>query len=183
MNTLPFRFVYGNRRLIHQPNLAMVESVQRLQGSPLSQRDIDELEKEADDLVLDQNKILVTGIHNEAHQRASTIAMKWGCPQILVIAFDPRVLWFGSHLETMPDLFQRAKLWRHWFDSKTDLVLSISLSPIPLNKPGNAVRPCIDRIITEIASPAPVPLHQVVTHNGDTREWQMHDRELQEVAS
>jgi hypothetical protein len=147
----PFPFVYGNEQLLSSSRLAYVESVQRLQGQELTKKDIEEIEEESTELVIDQRKILVTGIHNQAHQKAACIPLRFASPRILVLAFDPRVLWINRDEDELPELFDEARLWRYRFDPLIDLVLCTSLSPILANKAAVRQIPRIDRIAKEIS--------------------------------
>jgi hypothetical protein len=146
-----FRYIYGNEELLTSSRLAHVESVQRLQGQELTKRDILEIEEEAIDLVLDQRKIMVTGIHNKAHQVAACVPLRFASPRILVLAFDPRVLWIDKNEDELPELFDEACLWRYRFDPLIDLVLCTCLSPILANKAATRQIPKVDRIAKEIS--------------------------------
>ncbi len=146
-----FPYIYGNTQLLGSSRLACCESVFKHQEHQLTKRDIEEIEEEAIDLVVYEHKILVTGIHNHAHQVASCIPLRFGSPRILILDFDPRILWVGKAEDDLPELFSPAILWRYWFDPLVDLILCTSLSPIAKNQPGKLVLKDIDESVLNLA--------------------------------
>lgn len=136
-------WLYGNARLL-QGNIANVELAL---GSPIhTPSQLDEIEQTAEKLVL-CGQILVTGIHNAAHQRAAIVPLRWGAPRILVVSGG-----FHYHLgaELKDEPFRAARLWRYQFDEKTDLVIS---RRAPGKKPTFASNnPTVDRLIVRLAS-------------------------------
>lgn len=145
-----FPFVYGNTQLLSSSRLACCESVFIHQGHQLSKTEIKEIEEEATELVVFEHKILVTGIHNHAHQVASCIPLRFGSPRILILDFDPRVLWIGKAEDDLPELFSPAILWRYWFDPLVDLILCSSMSPIVRNQPGKLILRDLDDIVLSL---------------------------------
>ena len=110
-------WLYGNVRLFHQ----QLCCVHRALGQPRHRpHDLDVIETEAEHIVLG-GRVLVSGVHNAAHQRAAVVPLRWGAPRILVLSG-------GFRLHLGPDLvdepFRAARLWRYRFDPSTDLVIS-----------------------------------------------------------
>lgn len=95
--------------------------VQQALGNPeQSELRLGEIEREAEECVL-RGHTLVSGIHNNAHQRAAIVPLRWGSPRILVLSGGFRCH-MGENLDEEP--FKAARLWRHKFDPLTDLVVS-----------------------------------------------------------
>lgn len=104
------------------------------------------IEQEAERAVL-EGRIIVTGIHSPAHQRAAIVPLRWGAPRIVVLSG-------GFHHHLGPDLkeepFRAARLWRYQFDAKTDLVIS---RRAPEKLPTFAqFNPTVDRLIERITA-------------------------------
>lgn len=136
-------WLYGNARLLGG-NLAHIE--QSL-GPPIQPpATLDEIERETERLIL-SGKVLVTGIHNAAHQRAAVVPLRWGSPRILIVSggFEHHL---GKDLKQEP--FRTARLWRYQFDERTDLVIS---RRAPDRLPTFAHHnPTVDRLIVGITT-------------------------------
>jgi len=110
-------WLYGNVKLLDS-RLAHVEAC----GSHADHRpaELEAIEQATERLVL-EGHVLVTGVHNPAHQRSAVVPLRWGSPRILVFSGG-----FYHHLG--PDLrnepFRTGRLWRYEFDAQTDLVVS-----------------------------------------------------------
>lgn len=135
-------WLYGNVRLL-EGKLAHVEEAL---GEPDHlPSELDAIERKAEELVLN-GCVLVTGIHNPAHQRAAIVPLRWGAPRILVLSggFKHHL---GPGLKDEP--FRAARLWRYQFDERTDLVISRRW---PDRKPTFALsNPTVDRLVQRIA--------------------------------
>ena len=136
-------WLFGNVRLL-EGRLAHVEEALREPDHLPSE--LDAIERMAEELVL-TGCVLVTGIHNPAHQRAAIVPLRWGAPRILVLSGG-----FKYHLG--PDLkdepFRAARLWRYQFDERTDLVIS---RRAPEKLPTFALlNPTVDRMIARVCS-------------------------------
>lgn len=135
-------WLYGNARLLS----GTMVSIEAAQGRPgHSRAELDEIEQCAEKHVLEA-RILVTGIHNPAHQRAAVVPLRWGSPRILVVSGG-----FYSHLgkELKDEPFRAARLWRYQFDPQTDLVIS---RRAPDRLPTFALyNPTVDRLIRRVA--------------------------------
>ena len=136
-------WLYGNSRLLDKEKAFVKEAL----GNPRDKlpQDLDVIERQAEDLVL-AGKVLVCGIHNEAHQRAALVPLRWGAPRILVFSG-------GAHYHLGLDLkdepFRAARLWRHSFDSKTDLTISRRApDALPTFASFN---PTVDRLVEEMS--------------------------------
>lgn len=136
-------WLYGNVRLLDS-HLATVE--QALGPPNHTPLELEEIEKLTEALVL-ESQILVTGIHNPAHQRVAVVVLRWGSPRILVLSGG--FYWhLGSNLKDEP--FRAARLWRYEFDAITDLVISRRPPDrLPTYARNN---PTVDRLISRIAS-------------------------------
>ena len=110
-------WLYGNVRLL-QANLSHVEGA--CGPGPWNRESLDEIEREAERRILNA-EILVCGVHNEAHQRAAVVPLRWGAPRIIVFSGGIRVH-LGEDLRNEP--FRAARLWRYQWDPKTDLAIS-----------------------------------------------------------
>jgi hypothetical protein len=135
-------WLYGNVKLLHG-ELAVVES--SFISPPYTEHELMLIEQEAERLVL-SGKILVTGIHNPAHQRAALVPLRWGAPRIVVFSggFYHHL---GASLRTEP--FRVARLWRYEWDSTTDLAVSRrEPSKLPTFAHHN---PSVDNLIRGIA--------------------------------
>lgn len=142
-------WLYGNVRLLHG-DLACVNAA----FGPLthSREQLDEIEREAERLVLD-GKILVCGIHNEAHHRAAIVPLRWGAPRIVVFSGGIRIH-LGSDLNNEP--FRAARLWRYGWDPLTDLAVSRRApTKLPTFARHNA---SVDRLIGALATKSLVGL-------------------------
>lgn len=136
-------WLYGNVRLLHQ-KLSCVESA--LGSGPWDKTTLDEIETEAERRILNA-EVLVCGIHNEAHQRAAIVPLRWGAPRVIVFSGGFRVH-LGSDLRNEP--FRAARLWRYQWDSRTDLAVS---RREPHKLPTYARHnPAVDRIITALVA-------------------------------
>lgn len=136
-------WLYGNARRLG----ASLASIERALGQPHhTPDDLCQIERETEQAVL-EGRIVVTGIHSPAHQRAAIVPLRWGAPRILVLSG-------GFHAHLGPDLkeepFRAARLWRYQFDAKTDLVISRRApDKLPTYAHHN---PSVDRLIHRICS-------------------------------
>lgn len=134
---------YGNTRLLGS-DLTFVEAAL---GQPChTDSQLAVVEKETERLVL-AGRTLVTGIHNNAHQRAAVVPLRWGAPRILVLHGG-----FYSHLgpELREEPFKAARLWRYEFDAQTDLLISPHHpNAVPSRRKHIA---SLDRLIRDIVS-------------------------------
>lgn len=143
-------WLYGNIRLL----FSKLSHVEGATGAGLwSRSDLEEIEREAERRVLNC-EVLVCGIHNEAHQRATVVPLRWGAPRVLVFSGGIR-FHLGKDLKEEP--FRAARLWRYQFDSRTDLAISRrSPEKLPTFARHN---PAVDRLIRHLvrgaASPSP----------------------------
>jgi len=133
---------YGNIRLLG----AELSYVRRTLGSlDSSPRELDEIEREAETLVL-QNRVLVCGIHNIPQMRAAIVPLRWGCPRIVVLSGGFQ-FHLGENLDQEP--FLSATLWRDRWDPRTDLAVS-RRAPKKLPTFGR-YNPTVDKLIVRIA--------------------------------
>lgn len=111
-------WLYGNVRLLQlelacvQPSLFLTE--------PASRATLNQIEEEAESHAL-AGRILVCGVHNEAHQRAAVVPLRWGAPRIVVFSGG-----FSHHLgaDLKQEPFRLGRLWRYQWDKLTDLAVS-----------------------------------------------------------
>lgn len=135
-------YLYGNVRLLHA-KLAFVSAA--CGSGPWDRQALDDIEREAERRVLNA-EILVCGVHNEAHQRAAIVPLRWGAPRILVFSGGIR-FHLGKELRDEP--FRAARLWRYEWDPRTDLAVS---RRAPSKLPTFArFNPTVDRLIRQIA--------------------------------
>jgi len=137
-------WLYGNSRLILDGHLACVGAA--CGPNHHLPRELNAIEREAEELVL-TSKILVCGVHSDAHQRAAVVPLRWGAPRIVVLSGG-----FYYHLgkDLKDEVFRAARLWRYQFDPMTDLVVS---RRAPDKLPTYATHnPTVDRLIRLIAS-------------------------------
>ncbi len=135
-------WLYGNVRLLH----AKLAHVPNACGRPGHSRvELEEVEKDAERLIL-EGKVLVTGVHNPAHQRAAIVPIRWGSPRIVVFSGG-----FQYHLgkELNQEPFRAARLWRFQWDAKTDLAVSLRApEKLPTYAHHN---PTVDRLVAMLA--------------------------------
>ena len=132
---------YGNVGLL-KANLACVDDA--LGRPDHTAAELDGISQSAETLVLD-SCVLVSGIHNCAHQRAAIVPLRWGAPRVLVFSGGFYVH-LGSDLKNEP--FRAARLWRYQFDPLTDLVIS---RRAPNRLPTfSRYNPTVDRMIQSI---------------------------------
>lgn len=136
-------WLYGNVRLLY----AKLSHVAIALGcGPWSRESLDDIDREAERRVLNA-EVLVCGIHNEAHQRAAVVPLRWGSPRILVFSGGIRHH-IGKELRDEP--FRAARLWRYQFDARTDLTVS---RRAPHKLPTFARHnPTVDRLIQLLSS-------------------------------
>lgn len=136
-------WLYGNVRLLHA-KLSCVESASG--PGPWDRTSLDDIEREAERRILSA-EILVCGVHNEAHQRAAVVPLRWGAPRVIVFSGGIRVH-LGADLKNEP--FRAARLWRYQWDPKTDLAIS-RRDP---KKPPTFSRhnPTVDRLIQALVA-------------------------------
>ncbi len=135
-------WLYGNTRLLESQKAFLPDA---FGPQTHSQVQLNSIEREAEQIVL-SGKVLVCGIHNLAHQRASVVPLRWGAPRIVVFSggFNFHL---GNNLNQEP--FRVARLWRYEWDARTDLAIS---RRSPEKKPTFASdNPTIDRLIAQIA--------------------------------
>lgn len=108
---------YGNIRLLHARKFCVAQALGKIHQLP---RELDEIERKVEEAVLD-SLVLVTGVHNPAHQRAAVVPLRWGAPRILVVS-GGFYHHFGEKLNCEP--FRSARLWRYEWDSRCDLAIS-----------------------------------------------------------
>ncbi|CAN5561927.1 hypothetical protein BH11ARM1_BH11ARM1_02910 [soil metagenome] len=135
-------WMYGNVRLLGA-KLAHVQSSLALRFP--DPKELEAIERQAEEFVLG-GSVLVTGIHNPAHQRTAIVPLRWGAPRILVLSggFEHHL---GANLKVEP--FRAARLWRYEFDATTDLVVS---KRAPSKPPTFALHnPTVDRLIHAIS--------------------------------
>lgn len=136
-------WLYGNARLLGG-KLAYVTSACGAPYHPL--HDLNVIEAEAERLVL-SGYVLVCGIHNEGHQRAAVVPLRWGSPRIVVLS-GGFLHHFGQDLKDEP--FRLARLWRYEWDPVTDLAIS---RRSPCKAPTFARHnPTVDRMIEKVAT-------------------------------
>ena len=131
-------WLFGNARLL-QLDLGYVRGAFGPNRHTSAQ--LNEVEAEAERIVLG-GRILVCGIHCEAHKRAAVVPLRWGAPRIVVLSGG-----FRHHLgpELKEELFRTTRLWRYQFDPQTDLVIS---RRAPDKLPTYATHnPTVDRLI------------------------------------
>ena len=136
-------WLYGNARLL----MGKLAYIPGALGPPdQDPQELDEIEAQTEKLVLDGN-VLVTGIHNAAHQRVGLVPLRWGAPRILVFSggFEYHL---GKDLKDEP--FRAARLWRYQWDAHTDLAIS---RRSPKSLPTYALlNPTVDSMVQRIAS-------------------------------
>lgn len=136
-------WLYGNVKLLHT-NLAYIADSC---GLPIdSPGNLNKIEAQAEQLVLD-GRILVCGVHNDAHQRAAIVPLRWGSPRIVVFSGG-----FYHHLgdQLSEEPFRAARLWRYQWDPKTDLAVS---RRAPDRLPTYALyNPTVDKLIRQLAT-------------------------------
>jgi len=136
-------WLFGNVRLLG----ASLTCVTRAFGRPhQNPSDLDQIEQDTERAVL-EGKVLVSGVHSPAHQRAAIVPLRWGAPRILVLSggFQHHL---GQNLKEEP--FRAARLWRYQFDERTDLVIS---RRAPEKLPTFAqFNPTVDRLIERITA-------------------------------
>jgi hypothetical protein len=134
-------WLYGNARLLRS-QLSRVELA--LGDGRQSLAELNQIELEAEEITLDGG-IIVSGVHNPAHQRAAIVPLRWGAPRILVLSGG-----FRHHLG--PDLteepFRAARLWRYKWDPRTDLAIS-RRAPVKLPTFAHC-NPTVDRLIRKL---------------------------------
>lgn len=133
---------YGNIRLLH----GALAYVPEAGGEPAhSPKQLDEIEVQCERLVL-AGSILVSGVHNPAHQRVALVPLRWGSPRIIVFSG-------GFHHHLGPNLteepFRAARLWRYQWDRHTDLAVSRRAPEKVATFASN--NPTIDRLIHKVA--------------------------------
>lgn len=135
-------WLYGNQKLLGW-KLAHVSPY--LWRAPATDEVLREIEREAQEIVL-SGSVIVTGIHNEAHQRAAILPLRWGAPRIVVFSGG-----FYHHLghELNQEPFRTARLWRYEWDASCDLAISLRApDKLPTCSKRN---PTVDRLIESIA--------------------------------
>lgn len=136
-------WLYGNVRLVGANLTSSALTFGRPHHTP---SELDQIERDTERGVL-EGKVVVSGIHSPAHQRAAIVPLRWGAPRILVLSGG-----FHHHLgpELKEEPFRAARLWRYQFDAKTDLVIS---RRAPHKLPTFAqFNPTVDRLIERITA-------------------------------
>jgi hypothetical protein len=136
-------WLYGNVRLL-DTDLAHLPTAF---GPPHHGPEVlDRLERETEELVL-SGRIVVTGIHNPAHQRAAVVPLRWGSPRIVIVS-GGFMYHLGLELDQEP--FRAARLWRYRWDPQTDLIIS---RRAPEKFPTYAQHnPTVDRLIERVST-------------------------------
>lgn len=135
-------WLYGNAKLL-RARLAHLDLC--LGAAEPTSADLEAIERASEEVVL-AGSVLVTGIHNAAHQRAAVVPLRWGAPRILVLSGG-----FEYHLgqELKDEPFRVARLWRYQFDASTDLVIS---RRAPDKLPTFALHnPTVDRLVQAVS--------------------------------
>lgn len=136
-------WLYGNARILGAKLACVPGSFGAPEHSPAER---DQFEVESERIVL-AGQVLVTGIHNPAHQRVAIVPLRWGAPRILVFSGGIQYH-LGANLTEEP--FRAARLWRYQFDPKTDLVIS---RRSPQSLPTYALHnPTVDRLVVRIVA-------------------------------
>ncbi len=136
-------WLFGNVQLLTSHLATVVSSLGKSCHVP---RELDDVEREAERLVLD-GKVLVCGVHSPAHQRAAVVPLRWGSPRVVVVSGGFRYH-LGTALREEP--FRTARLWRYEWDPQTDLAVS---RRAPDRRPTYALHnPTVDRLIARIVS-------------------------------
>lgn len=101
-------------------------------------------EQAAEKLVLD-GFTLVVGIHNDWNRRMAILPLRWGSPRIVVFSGGIRYH-LGEKLKDEP--FRAARLWRHEWDARTDLAVSLRApDKLPTFSREN---PTVERLIQQL---------------------------------
>jgi len=138
-------WLYGNAKLLDSDLVHVPHCAGPNHHSPA---ELDVIEREVEHQVL-EGKVVVCGIHNEAHRRSAVVPLRWGSPRILVFSGG-----FYHHLgeDLSDEPFRAARLWRYQWDHTTDLAIS---RRAPEKLPTYASHnPTVDRMIATIAQGA-----------------------------
>ncbi len=134
-------WLYGNVALLMSDRSYVAASLGKASCQP---SELEQLETEAENLVLG-GKVIICGIHNDAHQRVAIVPLRWGSPRIVVFSGGFKYH-LGENLDQEP--FRAARLWRYQFDPITDLAIS---RRAPDKKPTfGLTNPTVDRLIVRI---------------------------------
>ncbi len=131
-------FLYGAQKLLDSQTFCVLSS----RGS--SDMALQEMEGKVEEHVL-EGRVVVTGHDTPEYQRAAVVPLRWGAPRILVL---DRGLFkvLGDDLKQEP--FRAARLWRHEFDPRTDLVVS-TINPLrDYHRNSNRIR---DRLVAALS--------------------------------
>ena len=137
-------WLYGNSRLLRSNLVCITTCFDHPSSSTPAH--LESIEGEAEEAVL-AGKTLVCGMHNDLHQRAAIVPLRWGAPRIMVL---PGGFFYhlGSDLRQEP--FRAARLWRYQWDARTDLAVS---KRAPDKLPTYALyNPSVDRFILRLAT-------------------------------
>lgn len=107
-------FLYGNTPLLEAKTFAVLAS----RGA--SRADLELMESLTETGTI-EGETLVGGHDRVEFQEASVVPLRWGAPHILCL---DRGLFQVLGPELSNQAFRKARLWRHQFDPKTDLVIS-----------------------------------------------------------
>lgn len=135
-------WLYGNIQLLERELGYVAESL----GAPDHlHSELEQIQTDAERITL-SGRVLVCGVHNEAHRSAAVVPLRWGAPRIVVLSG-------GFHWHLGPNLdqepFRVARLWRYRWDPVTDLAVS---RRAPDRLPTYARHnPSVDRLIRAIA--------------------------------
>jgi|CXWL01.1.fsa_nt_gi hypothetical protein len=144
----PMRLSYcGNFRLLESSRAAIPLASSRNSASATN---TDVVKMLADQLVF-VPMVIVCGIHTLAQVESALVALRWGCPRIMLLPGHLH-LHLGSHLDEEPE--QSFLQWRSHWDGSTDLALSLQTEDSAPD--GSTSNWMLDRTIREIAT------HQII---------------------
>lgn len=136
-------WLHGNAHLLDGDLACVSETF----GSPPQDTEACELIERIAERFVREGRILVTGVHGLAHQRAAIVPLRWGAPRIVVLS-GGFFYHLGDDLKREP--FRAARLWRYEFDPRTDLAVS---RRAPDRLPTFALHNrTVDRLVLQIAT-------------------------------
>ncbi len=131
-------FLYGNARLLEADTFAVMSSRKTTaEGLAL-------VERLTEEGVLG-GRVLVAGHDTPEYRQAAVVPLRWGAPRVLVLDRGlTRAL--GEDLREEP--FRAARLWRHQFDERSDLAVSVQNPYGDVHRNANRLR---DRLVGSLA--------------------------------